>query len=65
MEKSSVKAIETYRLSIKWEGKYRCSPEYATIEQAAEAIIPFLKNVKCPRFLPVTFERCTRYVAAE
>ena len=65
MEKSEVKAIEAYRLSVKWEGKYRCSPEYATPEQACEAIVAFVKNAKCPRFLPVTIERVTRYVAVQ
>ena len=65
MEKSSVKALVAWRLSIKWEGKYRTSPEYATEELACAAIVAFLKNTKCPRYLPVTIERVTRYVAAE
>lgn len=65
MEQKSVKAIEAWRMSIKWDGKYRCSPEYGTIEECAKAVVPFLKHSKCPRFLPVTFERVVRYVAAE
>ena len=65
MEKKSVKALEAWRLSVKWEGKYRTSPEYATPEQACNAIVPFLKNANCPRYLPVTIERVVRYVAAE
>ena len=63
--KQSVKALEAWRLSVKWDGKYRTSPEYATPEQAATAIVAFLKNVKCPRYLHVTIERVVRYVAAE
>ena len=65
MEKSSVKSVEAWRLSVKWEGKYRTSPEYATEELACAAIVAFLKNAKCPRYLPVTIERVVRYVAAE
>lgn len=65
METKSVKALEAWRLSVKWEGKYRTSPEYQTPEQACTAIVSFLKNAKCPRYLPVTVERVVRYVAAE
>lgn len=61
--KKEVKAVEKWRLSIKWEGKYRCSPEYDTVEQACANIVPFAK--KTPRFLNVTVERVVRYVAAE
>ena len=65
MKTKSVKVLEAWRLSVKWEGKYRTSPEYATPEQACAAIVPFLKNTKCPHYLPVTVECVVRYVAAE
>lgn len=65
MDNKEVKAIEAWRLSVKWEGKYRTSPEYSTPEEACKAILAFVKNVKCPRFLPVTVERVIRYEAAQ
>ena len=65
MDTKSVKAIEKYRIVVKWDGKYRTSPEYDTIEECTKAVVPFLKHNRCPRFLPVTFERIVRYVAAE
>lgn len=59
--KKEVRAIEKWRLSVKWEGKYRCSPEYDSAEEACKNIVPFA--LKVPRFLNVTVERVVRYEA--
>lgn len=58
-----VKAVEKWRLSVKWEGKYRPSPEYDSVEEACRNIVPFAK--KSARFLNVTIERIIRYEAAQ
>lgn len=61
--KKEMKVVEKWRLSVKWEGKYRTSPEYDSPEEACRNIVPFVK--KSARFLNVTIERVIRYEAAQ
>ena len=61
--KPVMKAVETFQLSIKWDGQIKLSPEYATLEEAHANVLPFLKKFQ-GRFLQVAYVRNVRYVPA-
>ena len=59
-----MKEIETWSLSIKINGAFRRSPEYATPEEACSNIVPFLKKFRY-KYTVVTVVRNVRYISDE
>lgn len=59
-----MKEIVTWSLSVKVAGSWRCSPEYATAEEACSKIVPFLNKLQ-QRFTQVTIVRNVRYQTEE